>query len=74
MHCGGAFEDLDHLDPVVEGGAHTLERCRPSCHRCNVLRELERRQVAGIEDRAPDGRFITLADADTGRRLDPVAA
>lgn len=58
--CGGAFEDLDHLDPIIEGGAHTLEKCRPSCHHCNVTRELERREAAGLTDRAPDGKFVPL--------------
>lgn len=71
-HCGGAFEDLDHLDAVIDGGHHTLEKCRPSCHRCNAVRELARRAAAGIADRAPDGKWIALAD--TGARLEPVAA
>lgn len=36
-HCKtGPFEQLDHYPvPVVRGGAHVLENCRPSCTPCN---------------------------------------
>lgn len=34
-HCGGLFEQLDHLTAVVHGGHHTIENCRPSCAACN---------------------------------------
>lgn len=35
-HCGGDFEQLDHFPvPVVRGGHHTIENCRPSCAECN---------------------------------------
>lgn len=34
-HCGGSFEELDHLRPVRFGGHHTLENCVPSCQPCN---------------------------------------
>lgn len=37
--CGGAFEELDHAQAVRDGGAHTIENCRPSCRECNVARE-----------------------------------
>lgn len=35
-YCGrGAFEELDHFVPVIQGGPHTLENVRPSCSDCN---------------------------------------
>ena len=39
VHCGGAFEQLDHaVIPVRDGGVHSLENCRPSCLHCNAGR------------------------------------
>lgn len=36
FHCGGPFEQLDHYPvPVVRGGSHSLENCKPSCAACN---------------------------------------
>lgn len=44
-HCGGDFEECDHYPkPVSQGGAHTLDNCRPSCLPCN--RRGERKVVA----------------------------
>lgn len=36
FHCGGPFDELDHYPvPIVRGGAHTIEGCKPSCAPCN---------------------------------------
>lgn len=38
-HCvycdSGAFEELDHFEPVCKGGPHTLANVRPACASCN---------------------------------------
>lgn len=36
--CSGRFEELDHVLPVVEGGAHALDNVQPSCSACNKHR------------------------------------
>lgn len=39
VYCGGPFEQLDHaIIPVRDGGAHSLDNCRPSCASCNASR------------------------------------
>ncbi len=34
-YCGGEFQELDHLQPLVRGGAHQIENLAPSCRPCN---------------------------------------
>ena len=36
FYCGGEFEQIDHLHPVVRGGTNELSNLRPSCLRCNA--------------------------------------
>ena len=46
VHCGGPFEQLDHYPvPVVHGGAHTLENCKPVCAPCNHAQSGFRRRT-----------------------------
>lgn len=33
--CGGAFETIDHVKPIVAGGGHLLANLRPACTSCN---------------------------------------
>lgn len=33
--CGGSWSELDHIEPVRAGGAHSLTNCRPVCGPCN---------------------------------------
>lgn len=42
--CGRNATEIDHVVAVIDGGAHTLDNVRPSCHRCNADREAERRR------------------------------
>lgn len=32
----GAFEELDHYEPISKGGTHILANVRPSCRDCNL--------------------------------------
>ena len=35
-HCGGGWTEVDHYPiPIAQGGAHSLDNCRPSCSPCN---------------------------------------
>ena len=36
--CGGPAGSIDHVKPLVLGGAHILANCRPACRGCNYLR------------------------------------
>lgn len=45
FYCSGAFEEIDHVVAVVNGGEHTLENVRPSCTSCNRKKaRLDRRE------------------------------
>lgn len=36
FHCKGEWAELDHWPiPIVRGGHHVIENCRPSCAPCN---------------------------------------
>lgn len=35
VYCGGLFEDIDHVMPLSDGGAHVVENLVPSCRDCN---------------------------------------
>ena len=34
-YCGGPYEQLDHVKPVVLNGPHILANIRPACKECN---------------------------------------
>ena len=35
IHCGGDYEEIDHLIPVALGGEHSLANVAPCCAACN---------------------------------------
>ena len=35
-YCGGPFEHLDHVKPLISGGPHCLSNLRPACAKCNL--------------------------------------
>ena len=37
--CGGPFEHVDHVKPLVKGGAHILANLRPACAPCNTTKK-----------------------------------
>lgn len=43
--CGGAYERMDHIEPIVWGGSHAAENLRPMCQMCHDAKTAwERRQ------------------------------
>lgn len=37
-HCGGPYEELEHVIPVSKAGGTTASNCRPVCSYCNSLK------------------------------------
>lgn len=35
-YCGGKFEHIDHVIPMIKGGYHCLANLRPACKLCNL--------------------------------------
>ena len=58
-YCGGAWEDREHLIPVVMGGGYTRMNIVPSCKRCN-LRKMRKSPLAFAG--APEA-FMVLLEA-----------
>ena len=36
VYCGGAYEHLDHVTPLSQGGKHIESNIVPCCRRCNL--------------------------------------
>jgi 5-methylcytosine-specific restriction endonuclease McrA len=35
-YCGGPFQHIDHVKPMIKNGLHCLSNLRPSCRKCNL--------------------------------------
>lgn len=59
--CGGAFESLEHVRPVMAGGGTTAGNCLPACTACNGARARIYTAVHAIIT-LPDSRRAVTAD------------
>jgi 5-methylcytosine-specific restriction endonuclease McrA len=35
-YCGGPFQHIDHVKPMIKNGPHCLSNLRPACRKCNL--------------------------------------
>lgn len=56
------YFNIEHVVPLIHGGAHSYENCRPSHASCNQQKNNLLDGWQGIKPRWPDGQVITPAD------------
>lgn len=77
QYCGRRAENIDHVIPRVQGGAHTWENVVASCQRCNTRKGGRTPAQAGLNlARSPSrpGRFDWVhvaAGGQTDRAWEP---